>query len=100
MRHNNAKRVTAAALLGCALVVLLPAPAAHAQLVTILCGVWNMIYNDIGRGIGTLAIAGLAVGAIFGKVSWGMAIMVAVGLVITFSAETIAIGILGVPDIC
>lgn len=87
--------VIAITLLAAAL-ILLPAAGAHASISSILCGVWGMIKNDIARGIGTLAIAGLAVGAIFGKVSWGMAVMVSVGLIITVSAATIANSITGV----
>lgn len=88
-------RAAMAMLLACALVVLLPPEEANATIASILCSVWWLIYNDIGRGIGTLAIAGLAVGAVFGKVSWGMAVMVSVGLIITFSAGVIAWKITG-----
>lgn len=89
-------RAAASMLMAFALIVLVPASTAHAATIAdILCGVWWLIYNDIARGIGTLAIAGLAIGAIFGKVSWGMAVMVAVGLIITLSAGYIGWALTG-----
>jgi len=55
-----------------------------------ICDVYTLLLNDAGPGIATIAVAALGLGAAFGKVSWGMAITVAVGLVVMFSAADIA----------
>lgn len=62
----------------------------HAQLGFIICGVWELIYTDVGRGLATLAICALGVGAMLGKVSWGLAITVAVGIAVMFNADYLA----------
>jgi type IV secretory pathway VirB2 component (pilin) len=40
----------------------------------------------MGRGLATLAICIVGVGALLGKVSWGMAITVAIGISIVFNS--------------
>ncbi len=70
---------------------LFPAASAQAQTLTdLLCDVWALIACDIGRGVATLAIASLAIGAMLGKVSWGMAISVMVGISIMLGAASLA----------
>ena len=61
---------------------------------SVLCAVVGMIYGNLGRGLATLAIVIVGVGATLGKVSWGLAITVAVGISIIFNATSIA-GTLG-----
>jgi type IV secretory pathway VirB2 component (pilin) len=60
---------------------------AGATVGSILCNIWRSIDGDIGRGIATIAVATLGISALVGKVSWGMAIMVAVGCTVLFSAD-------------
>lgn len=55
-----------------------------------ICDVYDLLLNDAGPGIATIAVAALGLGAAFGKVSWGMAITVAVGLAVMFGAAGIA----------
>lgn len=55
----------------------------------VLCEVVEWIMGPIGRGVGTLAIIVLGVGALFGKVSWGMALTTMVGIAVIFSAPRI-----------
>lgn len=43
----------------------------------------------------TLAVAALGIGAMLGKVSWGMAIMVAVGVAVLFGANDINFSLTG-----
>lgn len=57
---------------------------------TVLCAVVQMIYGNLGRGLATLAIVIVGIGATLGKVSWGLAITVAVGISIIFNATAIA----------
>jgi type IV secretory pathway VirB2 component (pilin) len=60
---------------------------AGATVGSILCSIWAQIDGDIGRGVATIAVATLGISALVGKVSWGMAIMVAVGCTVLFSAD-------------
>jgi type IV secretion system protein VirB2 len=62
----------------------------------VLCSVakW-IIYGNLGRGLATLAIVVVGVGATLGKVSWGLAITVAVGISVVFGAPQIVSALMG-----
>ena len=70
------------------LTVGIPTPGSSA-IGDVLCEVVEWIMGPIGRGVGTLAIIVLGVGALFGKVSWGMALTTMVGIAVIFSAPKI-----------
>lgn len=70
--------------------LICPADAGTTPMGNVLCTVVQMIYGNLGRGLATLAIIIVGVGATLGKVSWGLAITVAVGISIIFNASTIA----------
>jgi len=53
----------------------------------ILCNAVDLISGGIGKSIAILIIISLAIALFLGKVSWGMAIAVAVGMGILFGAE-------------
>ena len=55
----------------------------------VLCTILLIILGDAGRGIATLAVMGMGIGAMMGKVSWGQAMTVAVGIGIMFGAPII-----------
>ncbi|PZP86280.1 MAG: hypothetical protein DI582_03475 [Azospirillum brasilense] len=55
----------------------------------LLCGVADWFNGAVGKGIATLAIIVIGVGALMGKVSWGMAIIVGLGVAVIFGAPTI-----------
>ncbi len=55
----------------------------------VLCYVVGFIYGNLGRGLATLAIIIIGVGATLGKVSWGLAITVGIGIAIVFNATVI-----------
>jgi hypothetical protein len=55
-----------------------------------LCNGIVALKSDIGKGVSTLGVMGVAIAATFGKVSWGMAVLVAVGIAAVHSAGTIA----------
>lgn len=82
-----------------AVLVVLSSSAGHADIKSIICDVVTLINTDIGKGVATLAIAGLGMGAAFGKISWGMAVATCIGLAIMFNAGTLA-GTLGVTNHC
>lgn len=55
----------------------------------VLCTILFIIIGDAGRGIATLAVMSLGIGAMMGKVSWGQAITIAVGIAIIFGAPVL-----------
>ncbi|MES2984450.1 MAG: TrbC/VirB2 family protein [Pseudomonadota bacterium] len=55
----------------------------------VLCAVVSWFQGPIGAGIATLAIIVIGVGALMGKVSWGMAIIVGLGVGVIFGAPSI-----------
>ncbi len=61
----------------------------------ILCRVNSFISGNTGRGIAVLVVLSLAIALFLGKVSWGMAIAVAVGMGILFGAPGIVGAISG-----
>ncbi|MCP5361173.1 MAG: TrbC/VirB2 family protein [Hyphomicrobiales bacterium] len=54
-----------------------------------LCNVISNLTGNVGAAIATLAVFILGVGAFFGKVNWGLAVMVAVGIAAIFGAASI-----------
>lgn len=92
------------AVLGALLVLSLPEVAAAAStnnpdaLSKVLCNVVSWFTGPVGAAIATLAIIVIGVGALLGKVSWGMAIIVALGVAIIFGAPTIVEALGGQTD--
>lgn len=77
-------------LLLCGAVVLLPGFAFAAgdnPVGQVLCDVVGWFQGPTGRAIGTLAIIIIGILALMGKVSWGLAIMVVLGIALVFGAS-------------
>jgi type IV secretion system protein VirB2 len=55
----------------------------------LLCNVAKWFTGPVGQGIATLAIIVVGLGALMGKVSWGMAIIVGIGVAVIFGAPAI-----------
>ena len=55
----------------------------------VLCTVKNWFTGNTGKGLATIAITIIGIGALLGKVSWGMAIIVGIGVAIVFGAAGI-----------
>jgi type IV secretion system protein VirB2 len=55
----------------------------------LLCNVAAWFTGPVGQGIATLAIITVGLGALMGKVSWGMAIIVGLGVAVIFGAPAI-----------
>ena len=73
-------------------VLIMPDMAAAAggqTIADVLCKVVGWFTGNVGKGIATLAIIIIGVGALMGKVSWGMAIIVGVGVAVIFGASQI-----------
>ena len=66
----------------------------------VLCSVVDFFYGNLGRGLATLAIIVLGVGALLGKTSWGLALTVGVGISVMFGAEEIADLLVGTTYTC
>jgi len=79
------------------LVVAMP-DMAFAQVNTpmgnVLCTVTGWFTGNTGKGLATIAITVIGIGALLGKVSWGMAMIVGVGVAIVFGAAGI-VGAMG-----
>jgi type IV secretory pathway VirB2 component (pilin) len=65
----------------------------------VLCNVVGWFNGPVGAGIATLAIIVIGIGALMGKVSWGMAIIVGLGVGVIFGADTI-VSALGAGETC
>ncbi len=55
----------------------------------LLCNVADWFTGSVGQGIATLAVIVLGIGALFGKVSQGMAITTMIGISVIFGAPDI-----------
>jgi type IV secretion system protein VirB2 len=76
-----------------AVIVAMP-DLAHAQQLNtpmgaVLCLVTSWFTGNTGKGLATIAITVIGIGALLGKVSWGMAIIVGIGVAIIFGAAGI-----------
>ena len=65
-----------------------------------LCEVIRWFIGPVGKAIATLAIIIIGVGALMGKVSWGMAIIVGLGIAVIFGAPEIAKSLGATNDKC
>lgn len=85
---NNNKLLSLALCLFAAYTVMLtPVDANATQTIGgLLCGVVGWFVGPVGQGIATLAIIIIGIGALMGKVSWGMAIIVGLGVALIFGA--------------
>lgn len=78
------------ALFAVYVVAMLPqTAAAQGTIGTLLCDVAGWFTGQVGSGIATLAIIVIGIGALMGKVSWGMAIIVGIGVAVIFGAGVI-----------
>jgi type IV secretion system protein VirB2 len=96
-RLNSEKIMTLAwCLVGMYAAMLLPSDALAQTLGgggdtigNVLCNVVEWFTGPVGQGIATLAIIVVGIGALMGKVSWGMAIIVGIGVAVIFGAPSI-----------
>ena len=73
-------------VVGTMLVTAEPAMAGQSPMGNVVCCIIGIIYGNLGRGLAVLAVIIVGVGATLGKVSWGLAITVAVGIATVFGA--------------
>ena len=55
----------------------------------VLCYVIDLLHGNLGMGLATIGVSAVAVGAVFGKVSWGLAFTVVTGVSVLFGAENL-----------
>ena len=55
----------------------------------VLCKVKDWFTGNTGKGLATIAITIIGIGALLGKVSWGMAMIVGIGVAIIFGSVKI-----------
>lgn len=67
---------------------------------TAFCNVISWFNGTTGKGIATIAIIVIGVGALMGKVSWGMAIIVGIGVALIFGAASLVNSIGGQGNDC
>ena len=77
-----------------AVVIMMPelslaANASDTPMGNVLCTVVEWFTGNTGKGLATIAITVIGIGALLGKVSWGMAIIVGIGVAIVFGAAGI-----------
>lgn len=74
-----------------AVVIMMPdfAFATDTPMGNVLCTVVDWFTGNTGKGLATIAVTIIGIGALLGKVSWGMAIIVGIGVAIVFGAAAI-----------
>lgn len=66
----------------------------------VFCNVVTIMTGTTGKAIATVAIIAVGVGALLGKISWGMALIVALGVALVFGAASIVSALGGAGSAC
>jgi type IV secretory pathway VirB2 component (pilin) len=74
--------------------------ATNSPMGVVLCVIIAFVYGNMGRALATLAICIIGAGATLGKVSWGLAVIVGVGIGVMFGASTIMTKLTGFALTC
>ena len=73
-----------------AVIVMMPdyafAVGTNTPMGNVMCTVVLWFTGNTGKGLATIAVTIIGIGALLGKVSWGMAIIVGIGVAIVFGA--------------
>ena len=59
------------------------------QIADVLCNVIKIAQGNVGKTISILVIISIAIGLFLGKITWGVAIAVSVGLGVLFGANSV-----------
>jgi len=91
---DNSANVIGLVLLAFAAVVLMPdvvwaANASGNQMAQSVCGIRDWFSGNLGKGLASLAVVALGIGAMFGKVEWKTAIQLGIGVAAVFGAKAI-----------
>lgn len=66
----------------------------------VFCNLVLIMNGTTGKAIATIAIIAVGVGALLGKISWGMALIVAIGVALVFGAASIVTALGGAAGGC
>ncbi len=66
----------------------------------VFCNVVLILTGTTGKAIATVAVIAVGVGALLGKISWGMALIVALGVALIFGAASIVSSLGGTGNSC
>ena len=66
----------------------------------VFCNVVLILTGTTGKAIATVAVIAVGVGALLGKISWGMALIVALGVALIFGAASIVLALGGTGNAC
>ena len=66
----------------------------------VFCNAVLMLTGTTGKAIATIAVVAVGVGALLGKISWGMALIVALGIALIFGAASIVLALGGTGNAC
>ncbi|MBQ4874731.1 MAG: TrbC/VirB2 family protein [Rickettsiaceae bacterium H1] len=55
----------------------------------VICNIVVQLTGPIGQGISTIAIIFIGIGLFMGKISWGLALGITIGIAMLFGAQTI-----------
>ena len=67
---------------------------------TVFCNLVAILTGTTGKAVATVAIIAVGIGALLGKISWGMALIVAVGVALIFGAATLVEALGGSANSC
>ncbi|MBQ4874732.1 MAG: TrbC/VirB2 family protein [Rickettsiaceae bacterium H1] len=56
---------------------------------TVVCNVVTQLTGPIGQAVSTVAVIFIGIGLFMGKISWGLALGIAIGMALLFGAESI-----------
>ena len=63
--------------------------AAPNAIFTVVCNVVAQLTGPIGQAVSTIAVIFIGIGLFMGKISWGLALGIAIGMALLFGAENI-----------
>ncbi len=75
---------------------IVPGIAPDSKMAQVICSIYGIIAFDVGRGLATLAICALGIGAMLGRVTWGQVVTVGAGIGVTIGAITLTFALLPV----
>jgi type IV secretion system protein VirB2 len=76
------------------------APGDSNAIEQVFCNVVLILTGTTGKAIATVAVIAVGVGALLGKISWGMALIVALGVALIFGAASIVSALGGTGTAC
>jgi len=66
----------------------------------VFCNIVQSLTGTTGKAIATVAVIAVGVGALLGKISWGLALIVALGIALIFGAASIVMVLGGTGSKC